>query len=259
MPTVSVNQIAAGGFGRAAAEYERARPGYPDAAVDAIALACGIGPGTRVLDLACGTGKFTRPLLALGAAVTGADPVDAMLRQLRAQLPQVPVARSAAEALPFAAGCFDAVCVAQGFHWFDGDAALAQIARVLRPGGALALLWNVRDTSVAWVAALNQIFARYEGDVATLRFWRGAWKPAFERTALFTPFTSSEFPYEQVLTRAGVIERIRSVSFIATLPDAERARVVRDVEAILDADPLTRGSDRIVLPYRTELYVCERI
>lgn len=255
---MTINRIAADGFGRAAAEYERARPGYPDAAVAALTSRAGIGPSSLVLDLACGTGKFTRALAPTGATIVGADPIGPMLARLNAEGFVARPVQAAAEMLPFAPESFDVVTVAQGFHWFDGDAALSQIAAVLRPGGVLALLWNVRNTSVAWVAALNTIFARYEGDVATLRFWRGAWKAPFQRTARFTPVTKSEFSYEQVLTRAGVIDRVASVSFIATLPPAERARVHAEVEAILDGDPTTHGSDRIVLPYRTELYLCER-
>ncbi|HEX9697614.1 MAG TPA: class I SAM-dependent methyltransferase [Actinomycetota bacterium] len=252
-----VHGAAAEGFQSAAAEYERARPGYPAGAVARIAEVCGIAPGARVLDLACGTGKLTRALTGRGATIVGADPVDAMVRELRRAAPGVPVAESTAEHLCFATASFDAVVVAQAFHWFDGDAALAEIHRILRPGGPLTMIWNLRDTTVAWVDRLNDIFNRYEGDV--MRFWRGEWRAAFERTDAFTALQRDEFRYEHTLTRAGVIDRVLSVSFIATLSGDERARVVADTQAVIDDDPLTRGRDVIVLPYLTHLYTCRRI
>lgn len=252
-----VHDAAATGFQSAAREYERARPGYPADAVARAVAACDIGAGDRVLDLACGTGKFARLLDASGAVVVGADPVDGMVRQFRSVMPQSPLVEATAEHLPFAPGSFDAITVAQAFHWFDGDAALAEIHRVLKPGRALALIWNIRDTTVAWVHRLNDVFNRYEGDV--MRFWRGEWRTAFERTDAFTSPILDEFRYEHTLTRDGVIDRVLSVSFIATLPSDERARVVADVEAILDDDPLTRGRDTVVLPYVTHLYTCRRI
>lgn len=252
-----VHDAAATGFQSAAREYERARPGYPADAVARAVAACDIDTGHRVLDLACGTGKFARALDPYGPVVVGADPVDGMIRQLRVAAPRLPLARATAEHLPFAAGSFDAVTVAQAFHWFDGDAALAEIHRVLKPGRALAMIWNIRDTTVPWVNRLNDIFNRYEGDV--MRFWRGEWRAAFERSDRFTPLQRDEFRYDQTLSRAGVIDRVLSVSFIATLPADERTRVVADVEAILADDPLTSDSDAIVLPYVTHLYTCRRI
>ncbi|HVL89198.1 MAG TPA: methyltransferase domain-containing protein [Actinomycetota bacterium] len=253
---MGVHDAAATGFESASGEYERARPGYPADAVDALIRRCEIGPGSRVLDLACGTGKLTRALSPSGARVVGADPVDGMLRRLVESSGGVPVAEATAEHLPFASSVFDAVTVAQAFHWFDGDAALGEIHRVLRPAGGLALLWNIRDTTVPWVGRLNDVFNRYEGDV--MRFWRGEWRHAFERSALFTPLERHEFRLDQTLTREGVIDRVLSVSFIATLPAGERARVIDDVGRILDENPETRGSDRIVLPYLTHLYTCRR-
>jgi ubiquinone/menaquinone biosynthesis C-methylase UbiE len=129
------------GFGRAAAQYERARPGYPQAALEHLARRLGLGPGRTVIDLAAGTGKLTRPLLAGGSEVIAVEPVAAM----RAALPrEATVFDGTAEHIPLAAGAADAVTVGQAFHWFDGDAALAEIHRVLRHGGALALIWNRR-------------------------------------------------------------------------------------------------------------------
>jgi SAM-dependent methyltransferase len=125
------------GFARAAAAYERGRPGYPSAAVDFLAARLRLGPGRRVVDLAAGTGTLARSLPATGAEVIAVEPVA----EMRAALPaRARAVDGTAEASA------DAVAVAQAFHWFDGDAALAEIHRVLRPGGALALVWNRRRT-----------------------------------------------------------------------------------------------------------------
>lgn len=255
-----INEIAATGFQSAAAEYERSRPGYPDAAVARIVEICELGGSSRLLDLACGTGKMTRQIASVSdAAIVGADPVEGMLAQFAAVLPAIPAVAGVAEALPFADASFDACVVAQGFHWFDGDRALAELHRILRPRSALVAIWNTRDESVPWVRAMNEIFDRYEGDVA--RFWKGKWPPAFASTTDFSPLQREDFLYEQRLTRGGVVERVLSVSFIAALPPAERDLVAEQVVEILDRDPetsLVSGDDEIVLPYRTELYWCRR-
>ena len=136
---MGVHDAAARGFDSAADEYERARPGYPAAAIDLVIDACGIDAGTRMLDLAAGTGKLTRSLVATGASVVAAEPVEGMARRLHTLLPEVALARTLAEHMPFADGAFRAVTVAQAFHWFDESATLRELARVLveAPGNRL--------------------------------------------------------------------------------------------------------------------------
>ena len=139
-PPVTRLQAAYKGLARSVAAYERGRPGYPRAAVDFLAR-LRLGPGRTVVDLAAGTGKLTRLLLATGAEVVAVEPVA----EMRAALPAgARTVDGTAEAMPLTTASADAVAVAQAFHWFDGDAALAEIHRVLRPGGALALVWNRR-------------------------------------------------------------------------------------------------------------------
>ncbi len=136
---------AAEGFQQAAADYERSRPSYP-----ADALACIVGraamqPGTRVLDLAAGTGKLTRLLAPTGADVVAVEPVEAMRAQLVEQVPGVEVLDGTAESIPLESGSVHAVTVAQAFHWFDAPASLAEMRRVLVDDGTLVLVWNTRD------------------------------------------------------------------------------------------------------------------
>src|SRR5262245_57888935 len=131
----------ASSFGEVAEAYERARPGYPD---DAVRWLTGAEP-CDVVDLGAGTGKLTRSLVGLGHRVIAVEPLPGMLEQLRGAVPRATALSGSAEAIPLADASADVVVCAQSFHWFDHETALPEIARVLRPGGRLALVWNTRD------------------------------------------------------------------------------------------------------------------
>ena len=217
----------------------------------------GIEDGKRVLDLAAGTGKLTRLLVPTGAFVVAVEPVEAMRAALTRSLPEVQALAGTAEAIPLPAASIDAVAVGQAFHWFDGDAALAEIHRVLRPGGRLGLIWNVKDESVDWIEKLGGIMESYRGDAP--RVASGAWKDAFARTTLFTPLQRARFSFVHEADFAAVVARVTSVSFIAALPPAEFARVVEKVRVLLATHPETAGRSTFELPYRTGVYWTERI
>jgi SAM-dependent methyltransferase len=133
---------AAARFGDAADLYDEARPGYPEDLLDLVAAVTGLGPGADVVDLAAGTGKLTGQLAARGATVTAVEPSAGMRERLRAVVPGVRVLDGTAEAIPLGDATVDLVTVAQAFHWFRTAAALDELARVLRPGGWMALVWN---------------------------------------------------------------------------------------------------------------------
>lgn len=128
-------------FGRAAATYDAARPEYPAEAVQWLLD----GVGGRVADVGAGTGKLTRALVAAGAEVVAVDPDLQMLQTLSDSLPAVPTFVGTAESLPLPDSALDLVVLAQAWHWVDPVTASAEVARVLRPGGTLGLVWNVRD------------------------------------------------------------------------------------------------------------------
>ena len=184
--------------------------------------ALGIGPGRDVLDLAAGTGKLTRALQASGVRVVAVEPIEAM----RAALAGVEVLEGTAEAVPLPDGAVDAVTVAQAFHWFDGERALREIHRVLRPGGGLGLVWNRGDSSTPWVAELDAVVAgaRPPG-VPSYR--DSAWRAPFETTTLFTPLEERDFAHEVPADAERVRDRVASISFIAAMSDAEREDVLR--------------------------------
>src|SRR5215217_8960756 len=170
----AIHESAARGFALAPADYERGRPMYPFEAVRRLVRELRVRPDSTVLDLAAGTGKLTRLLGQLSPDVLAVEPVYAMRERLVETLPGVTALAGTAESIPLEDGSLDAVTVGQAFHWFDGDAALAEIHRVLRPGGRLGLIWNVKDESVDWIEKLGGIMEAYRG--AAPRVASGAWK-----------------------------------------------------------------------------------
>ncbi|TMM16368.1 MAG: endonuclease III, partial [Actinobacteria bacterium] len=148
------------GFGLAADAYERGRPDYPADALAFLVERLDLRPGRTVADLAAGTGKLTRLLAPTGADVIAVEPIA----EMRAKIEGARVLDGAAEAIPLADASVDAVTVAQAFHWFRAGEALVEIHRVLRPGGGLALVWNVRDERDPIHAAVSEILAPLERD-----------------------------------------------------------------------------------------------
>lgn len=228
----------AAAFGRAADIYERARPGYPGEALDWL-LPAG---SPRVLDLGAGTGKLTRLLAERGLDVAAVEPSDGMLEELRRQLPDVPVDRGAAEQLPFEDASFDAVIAAQSWHWVDVPRASAEVARVLRPGGRLGLVWNTRDERVAWVAELSRILERGVSHMDSANPEIG--RP-FGQIEYFTTEWSSP------ITGSGLIELVASRSYMIIAPEQERRRIMLDVRNLIDHHPELSGREQFEMPYVT--------
>jgi SAM-dependent methyltransferase len=251
-----LHEAAAQGFPGAAASYEAGRPTYPPKAVARLAHELHLGVGRTVLDLAAGTGKLTALLVGTGSGVVAVEPVAEMRAVLEAALPGVRALPGTAEAIPLASGSVDAVTAGQAFHWFRGGEALAEIHRVVGPGGGLGLLWNVRDTSVPWVARLSELMEPHRGAAPSYR--SGAWREAFERTALFGKLHQASFEHAHRLSPDGVVARVASVSFVAALPEAEREALLADVRELLTTDPTTGGREELELPYRTDAYWAKR-
>ena len=252
-----VHDVAKLGFGKEAVVYERSRPSYPPNAVAWLVDRLKLRPGAVALDLAAGTGKLTRLLLPTGASVIAVEPVLGMRQVLHELLPRVPVVAGTAECVPIKASAVDAICVAQAFHWFDADRALAEIERVVRPGGGLGLVWNARDRSVDWV---DQVWAVMD-EVEKRAPWRDHenWRDhAFCDRPGFGPLHDATFHHDQVTTPAGVVERMRGVSHIAVLGRQEQAEVLGRVHAVLSEHPDTRGRRELRIPYRVDCYWIER-
>lgn len=259
---VTVHHAAGVGYQRAAGVYERSRPSYPLAALAALADAVPLERGRTVVDLGAGTGKFTRLLALTGAEVLAVEPVAEMRERLAELLPGVAVTDGTAEATGLPAACADAVVAAQSWHWFEAAAALAEVERLLRPGGALALVWNTYDTSVPWVRDFQDIYFRLAPrDLPSPPLTSGlgehhpgAWRESFASRKGWGVIEERHWPNPHSTTVADVVERMMSSSHIAVLDPAAQARVRSEVEAVLGAHDATRGSGAIEMPYTTDVY-----
>jgi ubiquinone/menaquinone biosynthesis C-methylase UbiE len=249
---VSVHR-AAKAFDGAADAYDRARPDYPPEAVEWLLRTLGVATGGTVVDLAAGTGKLTRLLARARARVIAVEPAPGMLARLRNLLPDVEAHEGTAEAIPLPDGSADAVTVAQAFHWFAREDALAEIQRVLRPGGRLGLVWNRRDLTAPVHAGLERILMAYKpADVPRHR--SGAWRSAMDGTERFELLAEHEIRSEQRLDTEGLVDRAASTSFIAALDPAERERALGEVRALA-----RQLGEPLVLPHVTELSAWGRL
>ncbi|HZG93535.1 MAG TPA: methyltransferase domain-containing protein [Mycobacteriales bacterium] len=223
-------------------EYDSSRPGYPD---DAVRWLVGDVP-LDVVDLGAGTGKLTRSLSRLGHRVVAVEPLVPMLQRLRDQVPGARPVVGSAEAIPLADGTADAVVVAQAFHWFDAPRALAEIARVLRPGGRVGLIWNQRDETVPWVARLGEVI----GAVETLP---AGWLDCFRGSA-FGAVETARFRHVQEFDADGLCRLAASRSYVASLDEAGRAEVLGRLRELLAEHPDLTGRTTYQLPYDVAVY-----
>ncbi|CAM3330082.1 class I SAM-dependent methyltransferase [Occultella aeris] len=230
-------------FDRAAAVYAATRPSYPPAAVDWLVPRS----ARRVLDLAAGTGKLTRLLVDRGGLeVVAVDPAPNMLGELHEHVPGVPTFVGTAENLPLPDDAVDVVTVAQAWHWVDPAAAVPEIARVLRPGGTLGLVWNSRDESVAWVAEFGDILIRlYERDEQEL---------APDIGAPFGPVESTTIRWTQAMPAETLVDLVRSRSYFITATPEQQADVLGAVGDLLAGHAELAGRDVIDLPYLADCF-----
>lgn len=234
-------------FDAAADAYERSRPGYPEPVVDWL-----LAGGRRdVLDLGAGTGKLTRSLVGRAEHVTAVDPSHRMLAQLREAVPGVTTLLGTAEAIPLPDGSVDAVVVGQAWHWVDPDRAVPEVARVLRPGGVLGLVWNTRDESVPWVRALGELLATDAG------VGDGAGRSTAEDHVPPTTLgrvESMTHRWSQPMDRERLHQLVLSRSYVITASDERRAELLAAVDQLLAEQPATAGPPPWPLPYVTQAW-----
>ncbi len=227
-------------FGAQAAAYERGRPSYPPEAIDWL-----LTSGARnVLDLGAGTGKLTARLVERGLDVVAVDPIPEMLDVLSGSLPDTPALLGTAEDIPLPDDSVDSVLVAQAWHWFDPERAVKEVARVLRPGGRLGLVWNTRDERLGWVKELGRIIGNDDA------FSRDATLPA--------PFSATErhqVEWTSYLTPRALIDLVASRSYCITSPADVRSRTLDQVRELLATHSALANNTGLALPYVT---VCIR-
>ena len=239
---------AATGFARAADVYERARPEYPPEAVAWLVDRLELRPGRVVVDVAAGTGKLTRLLVPSGARVVAVEPLAEMRAQLERAVPEAESLEGAAEALPLPDDFADAVTVAAAFHWFRADEALAEIARVLRPDGSLAVVYNLRDPESELQQELSRMLELHGG--TRVAWMRGIDTGAIlEESGLFGEPEYAEFRHEQRFDPDGLVERVESISYVALLEGREREEFLAQVRELGE-----RQVSPFAFPYVTHIW-----
>lgn len=227
-------------FGAAADEYERGRPSYPPAAVEWL-----LPPAARVVvDLGAGTGKLTRLLTANDLEVVAVEPSAEMRERLAARLPaNTRCLAGRAEQIPLPDDCVDVVLVAQAWHWFNIELAVPEIARVLKPGGQLSLLWNIRDERVAWVAELSRILQ------VVVPSNLNSENPVIGSP--FGPIERCDVEWTATLDPATLLDMVASRSYFITSSLDRQATTLDAVQDLLETHPQLTGSTTIEMPYVT--------
>ena len=243
-------------FDAAAGAYERGRPGWPPEAVERAAERLSLGRDATVLDLGAGTGKLTRELTGRFASVTAVEPLGGMRAVLERTAPAARALAGTAEAIPLPDGAVDAVFVAEAFHWFDAPAAVTEIARVLRPGGGVAVLYNQLDwddADAAWRAETSRVFHRHRLPADEVDpYDQTAWRRALE--AIGPVHDDVVEGSAQRLDAAGLEAMYASFSGLAGLPPDRRDAALAEIRAVL----ARKEVGEVELRYRTELTTARR-
>lgn len=244
-----------GRFSDRASAYARYRPDYPAAALEAVLDAAGVPPSEIVVaDLGAGTGISSRLIAERGALVHAVEPNAAMRERIAAH-PRIRPVAAPAEALPFESGSIDLVTAFQAFHWFDPEPALAEARRVLRTGGALALVWNERDDERDAFTAEYRILVREASNDHSAESRMEHVGPLYA-SPHFTNVRKLAFPHEQRLDWDGVIGRLRSTSYLPQ-EGAAWERLLARMRELHARYADARGI--VALVYETKVYVAERL
>jgi SAM-dependent methyltransferase len=229
----------AGSLDRWPEDYECGRPGWPREVVEA----AGLPPTARVLELGAGTGKLTRLLVEVFGGVVAVEPAEAMRRLLTTLCPEAEALAGTAQEIPLADTSVDAIFAAEAFHWFDDERAIAEIVRVLRPHGALVLVWNLpAGPTEPSIAAVEQLLAErgprpgevnYDPlDLGGPRYASGEWRLVFDKSS-FEPLREARLPNPQTIDRDGLVAFFASMGWLADLPDEDRLPLLEEVKSLL--------------------------
>jgi SAM-dependent methyltransferase len=233
-------------------DYERGRPGWPPEVVEI----AGLPTTATALDLGAGTGKLTRLLVSVFDHVIAVEPADAMRRLLGSLCPAAEALAGTGQEIPLPDASIDVVFAAEAFHSFHDDRALREIARVLRPGGALVVMWNlpagptkpsIRAVEELLTERVPNLALSYDPlDLGAAIYTSGEWRRAFA-SAPFEPLRSVRLENPQTLDREGVVAFFASMGWVADLPDEERLPLLDDVRSLL-------GTDKYRRVWETDLY-----
>ncbi len=238
-------------FGPAAELYDRVRPSYPSPAL-AWALAP-LGSGTwRIGDIGAGTGIMTRLIIDAGHEVVAVEPDAQMRQRLAATTPAANAVEGSAELMPMGDGSLDGAVAAQAYHWFDRDRAHTELARVIRPGGVFAALWNDRDDAQAWVGEYSRIV---EGDRGPDGSGADSGRAAVTSYGeAFGAVNRSVFRHSTRHTPASLIALLQSRSYYLSATPQRQADLEREVLELTRTHPDLAGREEFELPYVTVVF-----
>lgn len=266
-----VHPVAVSGFNADQSIYESARPSYPPAVLELVEreIVPSLGsPATAytlsVLDLAAGTGKWTRLLLPFGIGkLVAVEPSPGMRREFQQMHPGVVVLDGSATAIPLPDASVDVIFIAQAFHWFANVAALTEMHRVLKKEGTVVLIWNMEDRKTSWVARLRETYEKHEAGSPQYRL--GLWRRPFEEpetaetvSKMFQlPIQERQMNHSLSNTKNGVWQRVLSKSYIAVLGAEQKEELKKEVDHVLAGQDIhwdTRGDDQVLqYPYTTDI------
>jgi SAM-dependent methyltransferase len=239
-------------FGPAAVLYDQVRPSYP---VEAITWALDpLGPGRhRVADVGAGTGILTRVLSSMGHEIVAVEPDPRMREQLSATTPGVEVVDGRAEAIPVPDGLLDAAMAGQAYHWFDGESAHRELARVIRPGGVFTAVWNERDTTVPWLAEYSRIIEnRPPGPYSPRRREVDSYGDGFDKVE------ETEFRHAVTYTPDRLISLLKTRSYFLTASRQRQVELEAAVRRLVQEHPDLAGAAQFPLPYVVQVFRARR-
>jgi len=262
------------GFNLQTDVYERSRPSYPQQVIDFIQSEFKLAPGTRCLDLAAGTGKFTRLLLPFQFDLIAVEPIDGMREKFQNMLPNVKIIKGTADNIPLESNTFDVVFTAQAFHWFSNEKALKEIHRILKPNGIFGLIWNLEDGNKYWVSKLRELYEQFEEEAPQYR--HGTWKNVFLESKLASelfnlPLKEVHFNFNLSCNPERIWERVLSKSYIATMKTQQQQELkIKVIKCLFDnvkefqldginSENLFQQKELVIdYPYTTHFFWCRK-
>jgi SAM-dependent methyltransferase len=251
-----VSERRARSFGSVAEDYDATRAGWPLEPFTIAFEHFGVPERPDVADIAAGTGKLTRTLARVAGTLVAVEP-DADLRAvLQRELPAITVLAGTAEELPLPAGSADVACAGQAFHWFDVDRALAEIARVLRPGGVVIAGWNLPPEDGTWYDAVVEYLHVANPDYLPAR--TQDWAAVLGAHPSYTGLLEISARHDQPIDRAAFRRLLGTHSAINILPPARRTHLIDEAIAVADAHAAFDNEGQGAITWRCDLFAMQR-